>query len=532
MKKFTLLLVIMLSYTGFTMAQTIENFESIKMNSMAFGTTGMMTVVPNPNPVGDTSMYCVEFIRPGKTNGGEAYSGFWSAVPVAVDVTVNKYVHVKVWKTRISPVKFKLQGGTDGDSEIFSMNPQTKMNEWEEIVFDFTAKTGTYPIVAFMPDFEDPLVQVNDLTMYFDDIYVNNDPAVESAPVQMIENWEVIPMTMMINDPLTDMSSMTAFTPNPDKSGINMSDNVVKFVRDKDGLIWGGFFADNITGVIDSIDLTTNKFIHVKVWKPRISALHFKVYNGKGGSTEIPSKYLQTKTNAWEDIVFDFRTKTGKYSGISFMPDFNDPVNLSENDTIYFDDIVLNNDSTKSVYLTLNVDMHGAGLVTGDKVYVAGTFPDLVAPGVDPALMMTDADGDSIYTVSMVVPAGHKAFKFYINAGYDGGEWTGGTDRMIELAGDAVVNAVWGQPGFVGVRENPLAGKIQMYPNPVRNELNINTNTDIRRVIITNTVGKVVGNMVYTNNKTISTSDLSRGMYFVTFIGKDGSKVTQKLIKN
>jgi hypothetical protein len=56
------------------------------------------------------------------------------------------------------------------------MYAQTKVNEWEDIVFDFSSITGTYPIIALMPDFNDPVDLDADITLYFDDIIVNNNP--------------------------------------------------------------------------------------------------------------------------------------------------------------------------------------------------------------------------------------------------------------------------------------------------------------------------------------------------------------------
>ena len=91
-------------------------------------------------------------------------------------MTTNKYMHVKVWKPRISPLHFKIEGGAAGNLEIPSMAPQNDINVWEDMVFDFTSKTGAYPTISFMPDFEDPLTLTEDITIYFDDIILNNDP--------------------------------------------------------------------------------------------------------------------------------------------------------------------------------------------------------------------------------------------------------------------------------------------------------------------------------------------------------------------
>jgi hypothetical protein len=337
MKKKLTIFIMLLTIVGFSRAQLVTDFEVIKMNLMLGGTTDLstMTVVPNPDPTGiNTSNWVVKFVR---DKDGVPWGGFWSALAVPVDVTVNKYAHVKVWKPRISPIKFKIEGGAAGNLEIFSINPQTTTGAWEDIVFDFSTKTGTYPTISFMPDFEDPLTLTNDIVIYFDDIMFNNDPAPNSAAVNVIEDYEIIPLNLMIGDPLVDSSKMT-LVPNPDPTGINTSNWVVMFLRDKDGVPWGGFWSPT------AVDVTTNKYMHVKVWKPRISPIKFKIEGGAAGNLETFSTGPQASTDVWEDMVFDFTSKTGPYPTISFMPDFEDPLTLTADMTMYFDDILLNND--------------------------------------------------------------------------------------------------------------------------------------------------------------------------------------------
>jgi hypothetical protein len=343
MKKNLLITMILLAMAGFLNAQVVSNFEVIKMNLMTgdpLTDLSTMTVVPNPDATGiNTSAWVVKFVR---DKDGVPWGGFWSALATQVDVTVNKYVHVKVWKPRISPIKFKLEGGAAGTLEAPSMNPQATTGAWEDIVFDFTSKTGTYPVIAFMPDFEDPLTLTGDIALYFDDIMVNNDPAPNSAAAYVIEDYEIMPLNLMTGDPLVDLSTMTV-VPNPDASGINTSNYVVEFFRDKDGVPWGGFWSAT------PVDVTTNKYMHVKVWKPRISPIKFKIEGGAAGTIEAPSMNPQTKIGEWEDIVFDFSAKTGPYPVVAFMPDFEDPLVLTDNITLYFDDIILNNDPSPLV---------------------------------------------------------------------------------------------------------------------------------------------------------------------------------------
>lgn len=163
---------------------------------------------------------------------------------------------------------------------------------------------------------------------------------------QIIENYEGTPITMnIIKGGSNDLSTLTVVN-NPFKTGINTSNKVCKLFRDKDGLPWEGFWS-NLT-----VDLTVNKYVHVKVYKTRISPVKFKVEGGPNGPLEIASMSPQTKVNEWEDLVFDFSSLTGTYTTISLMPDFKDPVGLNKDITLYFDDIVINNDSNQPAYIT------------------------------------------------------------------------------------------------------------------------------------------------------------------------------------
>jgi hypothetical protein len=135
------------------------------------------TIVDNPFPSGiNTSSKVMKFIRRGTANGGLSYGGFWADCFPLLDITELKYIHVKAWKPRISPLSFKIEAGTYGTLEMQSTNQQTLVYDWEDFVFDFTSMDGTYPIIAFMPDREDPLTQTGDITIYFDDIVLSDKP--------------------------------------------------------------------------------------------------------------------------------------------------------------------------------------------------------------------------------------------------------------------------------------------------------------------------------------------------------------------
>ncbi|MDD5508688.1 MAG: T9SS type A sorting domain-containing protein [Bacteroidales bacterium] len=311
-------------------------------------------VVDNPDPSGiNKSAKVMKFIRRGTSDGGWPWGGFWANCDPKNNVTGNQYCHVKVWKPRISPLKFKIEGGPSGTLETASMNAQTLSGEWEDIVFDFTSMDGEYPVVAFMPDFEDPLTVAEVQEIYFDDIIFNNDPnpiKPSGAPLWIdFEDETAGPLTLHVmgcgdwdNEELHPVSETFMIVDNPDPTGLNTSGKVMKFMRRgtfDGGLPWGGFWAN----CEPKADITGKNYVHVKVWKPRVSPLKFKLEGGPSGTMETLSLYPQTLSGQWEDIVFDFTACTGEYPVIAFMPDFEDPLTMGNVQEIYFDDIIFSN---------------------------------------------------------------------------------------------------------------------------------------------------------------------------------------------
>jgi hypothetical protein len=214
---------------------------------------------------------------------------------------------------------------------------------------------------------------------------------------------------------------------------------------------WGGFWSALPT----VIDVTDNKFVHVKVWKPRLSMIKFKIEGGAAGTIEIESMYPQTLTNAWEDIVFDFSDKTGTYPIIAFLADFVDPVGLTEDIHIYFDDIILNNDPNPITPPSqkINVDMTESGMTAGSQVWIAGALGGIhgtwAEPGTNPANEMLDTDGDGIYSITLALPEGLVAFKFFWGMGWTNGDPAPGGDRTLTLTNTMDVLYKWGQDGIV-----------------------------------------------------------------------------------
>ena len=162
-----------------------------------------------------------------------------------------------------------------------------------------------------------------------------------------------------------------------------------------------------------------------------------------------------------------------------------------------------------------------------DFVDVAGSFNDWGGSA------QLKADGDNVYSIDIVnvKPADAISYKFRINGSWDSNEFPGDLPNREYTAiyGWQLVHHFYDIT--VGL-ENISFDEIRYYPNPVKNEL-IMENVDILdRVLITNLVGQEVMRMEQTQPRMkISTEGLESGVYFLTFVAKDGSQRTEKIIK-
>jgi hypothetical protein len=144
------------------------------------------------------------------------------------------------------------------------------------------------------------------------------------------------------NDALHPVDETFMIIDNPDKSGINTSDKVLKFNRwgldaSPDAQAYGGFWAQ----CSPPVNTTETKYVHCMVWKPMVSPLKFKLEGAT--QVEVFSTNEQTETNSWQDMVFNFsELADADYGVVALMPDFQDPFETAETVDIYIDNIVIN----------------------------------------------------------------------------------------------------------------------------------------------------------------------------------------------
>ena len=106
------------------------------------------------------------------------------------------------------------------------------------------------------------------------------------------------------------------------------------------------------------------------------------------------------------------------------------------------------NASPKNLYtLTFRVNTTGSNVVPGDNVYMSGTMvdPPWPVPGSNPdALMQPESEGSAFYVLSFELAPGQYQYKYFRNEGWGDGEWGGPPNRVVNIAGDMLVNDVYG----------------------------------------------------------------------------------------
>lgn len=162
---------------------------------------------------------------------------------------------------------------------------------------------------------------------------------------------------------------------NPQANGINTSGKVARMVKNA-GQPWGGSFLT----LSSNIDFSANKIFRMKVYSPRVGAkVLLKVENSGNGAINFEKEVLTTVANAWEDMVFDYRTinASQNYNRIVVIFDNGTMGDGSANFTFLMDDIRLVNslplslpldfESTSTNYNWFDFDGGNATVITNPQ---------------------------------------------------------------------------------------------------------------------------------------------------------------------
>jgi len=153
-------------------------------------------------------------------------------------------------------------------------------------------------------------------------------------------------------------------------------------------------------------------------------------------------------------------------------------------------------------------------MITGEMFGWEEPFAD----NEDQVLEKVD-DDPLTYAITLHLEAGTYAYKYFsdlLGEGWDGGEWEGGDDRMVEVTGDMEVYDYFGYTDDEVSAVDISAVEMNIYPVPARSNVTIESNTDISDLRVVDMLGQVV----YSTNVNgirheINVSGFKNGVYFL-----------------
>ena len=141
---------------------------------------------------------------------------------------------------------------------------------------------------------------------------------------------------------------LTTIIANPDKSGVNTSSNIGKFIKAAGAQVWAGGFANPSPS--SPIDAKPGTTICVKVWMDHPGNMAVKLEAPVGGGETWITKQDYTTPNQWQELCFSVdapsledskQPAAGKVFGqLVLFFDFGTPGG-SADENYFFDDITL-----------------------------------------------------------------------------------------------------------------------------------------------------------------------------------------------
>jgi len=118
-----------------------------------------------------------------------------------------------------------------------------------------------------------------------------------------------------------------------------------------------------------------------------------------------------------------------------------------------------------------------------------------------------------------------------INCVFNGGAWDGHEGKAHVVDSEDCEDFMVPM-GYTGIWSNKAETTYSLYPNPVNDVLNIGDISSVSKIEIFDVTGKIVySTEVNAPNISINTSNLSNGIYIVSFINNKGVQ-TSKFVKN
>jgi len=317
------------------------------------GSNPALGVVSNPNKTApNTSDMVAKFtaLKDGQ-NWALCFTDSIGSFTFTAD---NSIVKIMVHKTVMSDVavKFEVPGGINKEIKV----KNTKVNEWEELEFDFSSSIGnTYSRLVIIPDFVEPYVTGKDRTadnvIYFDNITFGNGTALAEPTMAAADpTYKEEDVISMFSGVYTDVTVETWRTTWSEGTltDVKVDGNDVKKYSDLN-------FVGIEPGTANLIDASGMEHINLDIWSPNSTEFKIKLvdfgadgaFQG-GDDTEHELVFSAPKTEEWVNYHIPLSDFTGMTSRehIAQMIFVSAPTGTS---VIYVDNVFFSKEANSSV---------------------------------------------------------------------------------------------------------------------------------------------------------------------------------------
>lgn len=321
---------------------------------------GNTSVISNPHKIGlNTSNQVAKMIK----NPGQVWGGSLIQLDQAIDFSQNKIFRMKVYSPRIgAKVLLKVENASNASINFEKEVLTTKANEWEDLVFDYSAinTANTYHKIVLIFDLGSTGDGSANYTWLLDDIRQTNVlPSNQLSLPVTFDNSNVVyspvdfgrAATELVNDPT------------------NSSNKVLKTTKPSGAETWAGTTLGAGVGFASPFAFTAgNASMTVRVYSPAAGiTVKLKAEDHSDNTKSVETDVVTTKANAWETLTFDFTNHTSgtpalntnyTYDMVSIFFDFGI---AGSGKVFYWDDITLLNKSINQK-LTIPLDFESSEL--------------------------------------------------------------------------------------------------------------------------------------------------------------------------
>ncbi|HYW94139.1 MAG TPA: T9SS type A sorting domain-containing protein [Bacteroidales bacterium] len=531
MKHFLLILSVLFSGYAFGEDIVLEDFETTTLHFGGFGGASGL-VVENPDMSGiNTSDSVYQY-----TDGAETWAGVAEPEPVALDLANYPYIKMKVYAPAAGEVRLKLEA-QDGSLETvetpFAMTADM-VGVWTEVTFDFSGVTAPFNKLTLFFDFG---TTTPDDVWYFDDVTMSDTPPAGSLTITPEDGTTDVPVYTKI------AFQSTLPMRKKDDSQITDGDlaSILVFRKtDQNGedVYYSASISDNkksIRIVPDNLlDANTNYFVSFNA-----SLIE---YNSSASVDSMAVTFTTTSTAPTMVTYDDFEgnsigatyTAMGDPAGQLTSP-VTDPEN-ADNSVLKWSkggswggwerfriDLPQNIDLSNGSVVSMNVLSPKATSV----MIVLANMEDDNADGVAKVSLTQDVAGTGWETLYFNFTTGTTDTYNHIFVYIDGGVADPQNYFIDNIQGPALMQ------DNTGLTARMAENSLSIYPNPVTDQLVINSEQTMRSVAIYDVTGSLVSQDVCTSKRySKDVSSLNAGMYFIRVTTDDHAVLVKKIMKN